>query len=179
MRPRYTTVLCAVEGESEKGYVRWLNLLAQNQKVFVSFKVELIGGGDPFDLIGRAIELKETKKRCGAYFNHYALVFDTDRLGVNREKDPQALAFAKRKNLVLVRQEPCHEALLVRHFSGYETRQPPNKRESTRMLRESWPEYREGLDALSYESVFNESHLRCARSVEPDLDALLKMVGWP
>ena len=176
--PQRTPVFLACEGGSEYGYVRWLNRLARNCGALVAIKAERLQGGDPLELVESAMSKLRHRDRPGARFEVRGLLLDADLRGVNPGRDSEAARLAERRKIRLIWQEPIHEAFLLRHFDGFETHRPPDKRSAQRQLKNVWPDYEKGMDATGYERRLGLDHLRRVRTVEPVFDAFLALAGW-
>ena len=176
--PQKRLVFLACEGQGEEGYGRWLNRLAGDYGVPVAIRAESLGGGDPFALVEKALErLARTERYRGRYAVRW-LLLDADRLGEDPGRDAQAQALAKRKGFRLLWQEPVHEAFLLRHFAGLETRRPPDRPRAEALLQKVWPDYYKGMDAIGYGAVLKLDRLFRGRKAEEGLNALLRAMGW-
>ena len=166
------------EGASEQGYGRWIKRVADVEKLRVAITAEGLTGGDPLTVVQSAITKLKRLRRSGRNFEVRALLLDRDRVGETPDRDDRALRLANNAGLLLIWQDPCHEAFLVRHFPGYETHRPPDALSATRLLKKMWPQYEKGMDATGYEPFLTLDHLFRARAVEPNLDVFLTQLGW-
>ena len=116
--------------------------------------------------------------RPGARYRIRGLLLDSDLRGDNHNRDERAVRLAEKNRIELIWQVPVHEAFILRHFKGFETHRPPDKRLAERQLRRVWPEYERGMDATGYERMLELGHLQRVRIVEAEFDAFLTSMGW-
>ena len=176
--PQKRLVFLAGEGPSEQGYGRWLNRLAAAHKIPVAIKAEGLTGSDPLDLVEGAIKKLAAAERLGRRYTIRGLLLDTDLFGININRDAQAIVFAKRQRILLIRQTPDHEGFLAHHFKDLTRRKPPEGKASLKQLKTVWPDYKKGMDAIGYEKKLLLEHLERARGVEKGLDEFLTLAGW-
>ena len=177
--PQRLPVFLACEGLSERGYGRWLSKLAVTHGMLVALRADDLGGGDPLVLVTEAIRKWKRADPAGGVFRLRALLLDGDRFGDNANRDELAFTRARKNRFLLIQQRPSHEAFLLRHFPRQQTRKPVDSKASLRMLKRVWPDYEKGkMDATHYERILSLAHLTRARSVEPELDRFLNLMGW-
>jgi len=176
--PQKLPILLLGEGKSEQGYGRWLNKIARTHKLPFHFNAEGLKGGDPLDLLQKAIEKMKNLTRSRESFKHVALLLDSDLRGQNPERDEQAIRTAAQHNIHLIWQLPCHEAFLLRHFIGKQNKKPRNHHVAKRQLEAEWHGYEKGQDAVAYGKKLTLDHLSRARAVETDLNDFLVLIGW-
>lgn len=176
--PQRTPVFVGCEGQSEQGYVRWLDRLARSERVHVNITARHFGGGDPLALVEAMLAMLKRFDPGRTVYRHCGLFLDAHLLGENPDRDGKARALASSRRIQLIWQDPVHEAFVLRHFEGNETRRPPDGTAAERALRRVWPEYRKGMDATGYERVLDAHHLARVRRVEPEFDAFLVSIGW-
>lgn len=169
------------EGESERGYgarVRDL-LYARRQDVHLDVVLLKPGGGDHLALAERAVRrLQDSKRKGEPPYEACAILLDSDQRGAVRERDEKLCALAQGHRIRLIWQEPCHEALLLRHFDGCGTRRPNDTAQALRDLRQRWPEYEKGLPAVRLAERIGEAELQRIRPVELELAWFLERVGF-
>ncbi len=176
--PPHTQVFVAGEGNSEFGYLRWLNRLAAKTGVRIAFTAKCLQGGDPLELVESALNQLTVVERRGTQFRHRALLLDRDGLGDNNTRDQRAQALAKRHRVTLLWQVPCHEGFLLRHFVTGAGQRPTTARQAMQTLNTLWPGYRKGIDAIGYERILTVEHLATARAVDVAFDGFLANIGW-
>jgi RloB-like protein len=184
MRRRHTQipprrrVFLGCEGESERGYARVLQSFLEESGLHVRLlPVTLEPGGDPLALIERAKRRIEEGQRNQDGYEQHAVLLDADRLGQKRDRDIRMRALAKSQRIELLWQDPCHEALLLRHLPGCAQRRPPQSAEALAELRRHWPAYEKGLSAQEIQKQIGGQQIRQAMTVEPQLRAFLNSLG--
>lgn len=137
------------EGESEQGYAALLQRFADERAIAVHAEAKVISrAGDPLAIVKRAIEIAAQGER-GSKPSYSArfLMLDTDLFGQNPKRDAQIPALVAQQKFVLLRQECCFEAFLLRHFYGHDNDDPPTATIAFSRLQAVWPEYNKGLPA--------------------------------
>src|SRR3546814_11518186 len=81
----------------------------------------------------------------GAPYAAGAVSLDSDRRDADHDRDRRAMNIAARLRLLLVWQETCHEAFLLRHLPDCEGRRPSSTRIATDELSRRWPEYEKAM----------------------------------
>ena len=178
MRPLRRPVFLAGEGQSERGYGRWLSKLATQQGVPIAIRCEGLKGGDPLSLMEQFLDCLHRAESHRGRYRLRDLILDTDRRGADIERDEIALARARENGVRLIWQSPCHEGFLLRHFERLKNHNPPDLKAALRLLKTAWPSYTKGMDADTYGRTLSLSHLVTARSVQHELDQFLSDAGW-
>lgn len=171
-------VFLGCEGASELGYAAFLAHLARERRLPLHIDGVLLqpGAGDHCALVERAIDLlRENVRRDGPY-EHRAILLDSDRLGRSPERDARARRLAEEARLLLIWQEPCYEALVLRHLDGCATLRPPTAGEALRLLRQRWGDYAKATPARRLVERLDEASLRRAVQVEPELARFLRLI---
>lgn len=138
------------EGESEQGYAALLQRFADDRKVAVHADAKVISrAGDPLAIVERAIAMAEHGEKGSkpAYSARFVML-DTDLIGRNPGRDAKLDGLVAKHGFILLRQNCCFEAFLLRHIGGHETREPPNQEIALRDLKAVWLGYKKGLPAL-------------------------------
>jgi hypothetical protein len=106
----------------------------------------------------------------------YAALLQQLLRGRSAQRDELCICLAKKLSIQLIWQDPCHEAVLLRHLLDCEQRRPPTSRESEEQLKVQWPGYVKnfGKDRLR-ERIDMTALLRVIR-YEPELAVLLKLI---
>ncbi len=173
-----TPVFLACEGLGEQGYGRWLNRLADDLAIPVVVQASSVGGGDPLDLVEKSIHrLRRLEKQRGPH-RLRGLLLDRDCFGRDQDRDRLAIAKARKTNIHLLWQAPCHEVFIIHHFHGYEEFNPRDEADFWRTMQAVWPEYTKGMDASGYGTKLTQDHLARARAVEVEFDRFLVRIGW-
>jgi len=179
--PQRRRIFVACEGESEQSYVALLARLIESHHRRVHLDIVLVqpGGGDPLAIVERAVRLLQDRvRRLGRYHAH-AVLLDCDKLGLVPERDRQIAPLAARHRLHLIWQEPCHEAVLLRHIKGCERLRPADTQRAGEELRRRCPDYRKGMPALRLMAFIGADGVRRAARGEPALAAFLSLVEFP
>jgi hypothetical protein len=128
-RPQRRPVFLGCEGDSEHTYGALISRLHEEHRRDLYLHVVLLkpGGGDPLTLVGRACHrFVEFERKRDRRYAVRAVLLDADRRGQAPERDMRMVELAQRAHLRLIWQEPCHEALLLRHMEGCQTLRPPS-----------------------------------------------------
>jgi hypothetical protein len=179
IRPR-RRVFLGCEGESELGYagvLQWF-LDSSGSHVYLD-AVTLEPGGDPLALIERAKDRIEQRQQAHGSYEKHAVLLDADRLGQKPDRDARIAGLVKSPRILLLWQDPCHEALLLRHLTGSAQRRPPQSDDAIAELCRHWPEYEKGMSAWGIRKRIGNQQIRQAMTVEPDLRAFLNSLGIP
>jgi len=178
--PQRTRIFIGCEGDSERSYVRLLQDFADEcENLHIHFDAHLLqpGAGDPLELIRRANERLRHGERHGPYTERAALI-DQQGFGQNHRRDQQCRHLARQLSIDLILQNPDHEALLLHHLPGCQTRRPPQG-QSLVALRAEWPDYRKGRSHLWLSERLDLIALQRACSVEHALGRFLRRLGFP
>ncbi len=166
--PRKRRFFVACEGESEQGYIAFLQRIADEQGLYVHLLSRVMhSSGDPLAKVERAIdEIHREQKGGKPQFVEKFLLFDTDVLGQNPDRDCRMEAISAKHGLTLVPQDCCFEAFLLRHFPGHQADDPQGNDHAWRRLREVWPSYEKNASAqdiarvLRMDQVFDAARNR-------------------
>jgi hypothetical protein len=177
--PPRTPVFLGCEGESEQAYGRLLSDLARDLSLPIHIEVVTLnpGAGDPSALLRRAKQEIDRRSKRRSEFRFAAVLIDSDRV----EREPQLRqtveTFALDHGISIVWQQPCHEALLLRHFDGFATRRPPTAALSTQRLIEIWPNYRKPATKQQLARQISLEGVRRAATQDSALAAFLERIG--
>lgn len=178
--PQRKRIFVGCEGESERGYAALLSRLLEQRHRRMHFDSIVLrpGGGDPCGLIETAIrKVRRAESRFGRYHKK-VLFLDRDRLGQSTARDTQGLQVAQESGLHLVWQDPCHEALLLRHLTGCEQLRPPTSALALTRLMTFWPDYKKPMSATRLGQRIDVSAVRQAAAVEQALKAFLEDIDF-
>jgi hypothetical protein len=167
------------EGYSEQSYGALLQELAdQSFYLHIYLDVQPLYGGDPLAVVeGACLRARQRARDRGLYAGR-AVLLDADRLGQNPERDNRIERLATEHRLLLVWQRPCHEAFLLRHLVGCQTRRPGDPEASRAALLQQWPSYRKPMSARRLAERITLAEIRAATRVEPELRDLLSLLGF-
>lgn len=166
-------VFLGCEGESEQSYGALLGRLVEVRHRRVHLDVVPLGAGDPLAMIETAVRRKTERERNRGAYAACALLLDTDTRRRSPSRLEDAKTLARQHCLRLVWQEPCHEAVLLRHLPGSAMQRPQTSAQALADLERAWPDYRKGLAANALARRIDEAAvLRAAASI-PDLQDFL------
>jgi hypothetical protein len=171
-------IFVGCEGASECAYVRLLQDFVREQDLPIHLVIEELapGAGDPLARVEMAVKrLEHLRKVRTAPANRF-IMLDTDQIGEAPARAEQARQLAARNNIMLVWQEPCFEAVLLRHLPNCATRQPPTSPAAEQALQQRWPGYEKPMTHLALGGRIDLAAIIQAASVEPDLAALLRCI---
>lgn len=140
-------VFIGCEGSSERSYVRWVQETLDGTGNQIFFDTEIAGGGDPLAIVSASIKRMNRKIQQSGGFRARAILLDEDRRGVSPNRDAMAVALATKNDVDLLWQRWDHEAYLLRHIAGNETRHPA-KGTSENELKKIWGDYEKPATAL-------------------------------
>ena len=178
--PQRRRIFLGCEGESEQSYGALLARLVEERHRRIHLDTVLLqpGGGDPLALVELAIaRLGERAAKRGAYAAR-AVLLDADSLQKSRDRAEQAKTLAARHDLNLIWQEPCHEALLLRHLDGCSRLRPPTTVMALEELKRRWPDYAKATPANRLSQHIDEAGVLRAAQVEPALGRFLQLIGF-
>ena len=178
-RPQKKRFFFGCEGKSEQAYGQLLNKLAQELQVPVYLDAKLLtpGAGNPLALVTRAIKRIKHKEKIRTSYSRRFILLDQDLAPVDSQIAKDTEALARNKNITLIWQIPCHEALLLRHLQGHVDKRPPNSDRAQKALLKAWPEYGKPMTGKKLSRRIRREEVRQAMSVEPELKAFLQIIG--
>lgn len=178
---RRRRVFAGCEGESERGYIAWLQQVLDVQRRDTHLEAVLLkpGAGDPPAVIDLALRrLVERERAVGERYRMRLVLLDADRRDEAPERRDAALHRARAAGLRLIWQEPCHEAFLLRHLPGRAAHRPPTSALAGAALQSLWPDYAKGMSAARLAARLGLADLRRALRVEATLRAFLAALGF-
>ncbi|WP_439532727.1 RloB domain-containing protein [Polymorphobacter sp.] len=178
-RPQRVPIFIGCEGESERGYVAFLSRLVEEAGLAVHLDPVVLqpGGGDPLAIVERARKrLSEGRRKQTAYAAKFVML-DRDKLGQAPARDAQVAAVAAGAGLSLIWQDPCHEAMLLRHLEACATLRPRTTPLAESALIQRWPAYSKPMDGAGLSRRLDHAALLRAIAVEPELALMVKAIG--
>lgn len=174
-----TPLFLGCEGESEQAYGQLLNDLLQAAGHPVHLEVVNLspGAGDPVSRLRRAGQEIARRRQRRSEFARRAVLLDLDQVQNDHQRRQQAELLANQLDIRIIWQDPCHEALLLRHIDGFAQHRPPTTQTSDAALHAAWPHYRKPMTKILLARRINLADVRRAASVEPVLAAFLHDVG--
>ncbi|AET95562.1 hypothetical protein BSFA1_83950 (plasmid) [Burkholderia sp. SFA1] len=177
--PQKRLIYVGCEGASEAGYAALLQDLADRAGLPIHLKIDDLGrgAGDPLARVQMAVRRIEehSAKRIAPEASY--LFLDTDQLALDRQRAEEAQRLADRNGISIVWQEPCFEAMLLRHMPGRANRRPPDTAAASDALRREWPEYEKGTPRLSLSRRIDLAAVLRAAEEEAGLAGFLRFVG--
>ncbi|MGQ0660971.1 RloB domain-containing protein [Sphingosinicella sp.] len=166
------------EGQCETGYGALLAGFADDAGIRVHLEiVDLAPAGDPLARVEKAeARIAHLRRRRGTFAEKFILL-DGDQKAENPQRTAQAIALAARLGIALVWQEPCHEALLLRHLPGRAAARPPTSQAALQALQNEWQEYAKPMTRVDLTPRIDLAGALRAAAVEPDLTGLLRAIG--
>jgi RloB-like protein len=181
-RKQRRPVFLGCEGLSEVGYGALIRDILNSQREDIHLDVKLLkpGGGDPLALLEIAESILIRARRQGGYvpYKLAGILLDCDLLGKDKNRDKKAFKIAEENHIKLIWQNPCHEALLLRHIKNCETLQPSTNKAAFDRLKKEWPDYSKGMSKSKLEQLIAHDDILRAASVESDLKEFLISVGY-
>ena len=174
--PQRTRFFVGCEGDSEYSYALFLQRLANRQGLHVHLHRVNTGGGDPLAMVEEAVSDLRRALQKGKFAGRFMLL-DEDRIGADHARDAKMRALAAKAGLDLILQQFDHEAVLLRHFLGHQSKRPPPGH-SDAQLRQVWAGYKKPMSADELLQQLTVADLQRAMKVEPDLAAMLKAIGF-
>ncbi len=174
-------IFVAFEGKSEIAFCAWLQDLCNDFHLNVHLdRPRRMSGGDPLALVQCGLKARErSEKGAGLGHRHSLLLIDTDRLDDGSERSREAIALAAQKNLVLIRQRPCFEAVLLRLHEGCEKKVPATATEALFQLQRVWEGFQKPPTRQQLAARFTVAHLQRLAAVEAEIARLLAILGLP
>lgn len=178
-RTQRVPIFVGCEGESERGYVAFLGRLAEQAGLAVHLDPLVLqpGGGDPLAIVELAVKrLLEGRRKQTVYAAKFVML-DRDKLGQAPARDAQVAGVAARAGLSLIWQNPCHEAVLLRHLEACGALRPQTTALAAAALRQRWPAYLKPMDGAALAQRLDHTAVLRAIDVEPELGLLINLIG--
>lgn len=175
--PQRRPIFVGCEGESERGYAGLLQDLAAELGLRVHLNIEVLKEGDPLARIELAVRKLAHLKRKRGTFDHKFVLLDTDQLVLSPDRARRARALAALHEITVVWQQPCFEAVLLRHLGGKEAFRPPDNPTTQAAMAQAWPQYRKPMSRLELARKIDLDAVVRAANVEPELKTLLDCIG--
>lgn len=181
VRPQRKRLFVGCEGESERGYAALLQRFADVEGLLVHIDPVLLqpSGGDPCALVERARALLgQREQRHGESYAERFVLLDGDKVGQTPQRDARARIIAEQAGFQLVWQEPCHEALLLRHLDNCTDLRPPTTPLAIQQLTQRWPDYRKGMAAVRLGDRIDLAGAKRVAQNDAAVAALLAAIGF-
>lgn len=175
-----TRIFVACEGESEAAFRAWLQDLCDQQVLPLHLDGARLRGGDALALVRGALKRRqESQRKAGVGHRHSLLLIDTDRLDDGSPRSREASELAEAQGLLLIRQVPCFEGLLLRLHLDHEREFPPTAQEAQRRLGQLWPDYGKPMTRSQLAARFSLADLQRLAAVDGQIRRLVEILGLP
>ncbi len=177
--PERRPVFIGCEGASEVAYAGLLGDMLRQAGLPVHLVVYDLGrgAGDPLARVQRAVQRLEQLRRTLIAPRERFLLLDSDQAAHDPARADRARHLAAQHNIAIVWQEPCFEALLLRHLPDCTTRRPPETPGALRVLEREWPGYTKPLSRATLAERIDRDAVHRAAGVERELRVLLHCLG--
>jgi hypothetical protein len=132
------------------------------------------GAGDPIARLRKAEHEIDRRRQRRSAFRVQAVLMDSDQVDADNKQRQQAEQYGLDLGIRVIWQEPCHEALLVRHLDGFAQKRPMTSAAAGVMLKAAWPDYRKPMTKIQLARRIDLDAVRRAAAVEPALLAFLR-----
>jgi len=172
-------IFVGCEGESEIGYVGLLQDLLNAARIAVHLIAEGLGlgAGDPLSRIEMAVRkiehLRRTRTAPAARF----VFLDYDQVPQDTHRADTARRLARSHAITIIWQQPCFEAVILRHLPHCAARRPPDSAEANRALRREWPDYEKPMTRMELARRLDLAAVVRAAQVEDGLRAFLDCIS--
>jgi len=177
--PLRRPIFVGCEGASEASYAALLQDLANEAALPVHLRiVDLgLGAGDPLARIEMAVRHinQQRQKRLAPVASFTFL--DADQAEGDPLRAERARRLAVDNDIRIIWQQPCFEALLLRHLPGRAAHRPPDTAGALRALEREWADYRKPTSRVDLARRVNLDAVLRAAGVEPELAILLRALG--
>lgn len=175
--PQRKPIFIGCEGESEQGYAGYLQDLIHEAGLHVHLNIEVLKAGDPLARLELAVrKLAQLRKTRGNFTDRFVFL-DTDQLALSVDRANRARQLAAENDITVIWQEPCFEAVLLRHFVGRTTHRPPTNQLARNALLQEWPQYQKPMSRADLARSLDINAVTRAAGAEADLTALLRCIG--
>lgn len=175
--PQRKPIFVGCEGESEQGYAGFLQDLIHEADLHVHLNIELLKAGDPLARVELAVRRLAQLRKTRVTFADRFILLDTDQLQLSADRANRARKLAADNDIRIVWQEPCFEAMLLRHFAGKTAHRPPTNQLAQNAVRQEWPQYQKPMNRAQFAGKIDMDAVKRAAGVEADLMALLCCIG--
>ncbi len=179
-RLQLTPIFVGCEGDSESGYAALIQDFAREHGLQIHFQIKVLapGAGDPLARVKRAIQEIERLRRTRSLPSLRFIFLDQDQADQDPNRAREAIAEARQNDIHLIWQNPCFEAMILRHLPQQRERRPPDSAAAVAALVRIWPEYRKGYPRAALATRIHWDSVIQAAQVETDLDKFLRALGF-
>ena len=176
-RPERKPIFVGCEGDSEVSYIAFVSDLAETARLPVFIKPVALREGDPLTRVEKAVRLINDNRRKRIDYAARFILMDSDQIALAPDRAEQAKLIAIENRISIIWQDPCHEALLLRHFAGHETKRPKTASTSAKQLVKQWPDYKKAMARTEIAKTLDHDAVCRAASVEQELKSFLVIIG--
>lgn len=170
-----TRFFLAVEGESERSFIKWLQQIADDQELHVHLDCQPLGGGGYQKMLNNTLRYRKRNERSKAKAT--IMLIDGDRSSYDDDWSLDRLKQeASRRKIDVCVQYPNQEGLLLRMMSDKEIMQLTSSN-AQQQLRKLWPTYQKPVDAYMLASRFSLDDLLRIAKRDADFKNLLTKIG--
>jgi multidrug efflux pump subunit AcrA (membrane-fusion protein) len=173
-----TPIFLGCEGESEQAYGQVLNDLLRGANRPVHLEVVNLnpGAGDPIARLRKAGQEIVRRRQRRSEFRLQVVLMDSDQVDADGKRRQQAELCAQALGVRVIWQEPCHEAMLLRHLDGFAQNRPATSAAAQAMLKAAWRDYRKPMTKIQLARRIDLGAIQRAAAVEPSLQAFLREI---
>jgi hypothetical protein len=177
-RPLKRQIYIGCEGASEAGYAALLQDFINKADLPFYLKIDDLGrgAGDPLARVEMAVVHIAQQARRRVSPDACFILLDNDQVALDTQRAKRAQRMAAQNNITLVWQDPCFEAVLLRHLPHRATHRPPDSRHAEEALVREWPEYEKPMSRVLLARLIDMDAVTRAAAVEPGLAKLLRTV---
>jgi len=177
--PQRKRIFVACEGESEQSYAGLLRDLADDAGLHIHIDAYLLGrgAGDPLARVTRVGDHLNRLRRSRGEPPHKYILLDRDQADADPHRAAQAVAMAQTIGLKMIWQDPCLEAVLLRHLPHRATHRPATTPLAMNAIIHDWPEYEKPMTSARLADRINLAGVRQVAGVEAELAELLACIG--
>lgn len=170
----------AVEGESEKSFIAWLQDLANEQALYVYLDRHSLGGGGYEVMLNETRRLISRKQKEGRKYEFVFLLVDEDR-STSRSDEwsiEKLKEEASKYKIIVCSQRPNFEGLLLKMLRPGKESEILSASVVKIKFPRAWPEYEKPVDKQTLAKKLSLNDLIRAAQFEPDLKILLTKIGF-
>jgi hypothetical protein len=105
------------------------------------------------------------------------VILDDDKLGQTPQRDQRIAGVAADADLHVIWQNPCHEAVLLRHLEGCAQLRPSSTNLAGQQLAARWAGYEKAMPAARLAKRLDQAAIARAAAVEPNFAELFHVIG--
>jgi hypothetical protein len=174
-KPLRKPVFIGCEGASEYEYVAYLRDLTRDAGLPIHMIIEDLGpgAGDTLARVEKAVRILDSLSRTRDPIRHRYVLLDSDQAANHKQSDAKARRIADENNIIIVWQQPCFEAFLLRHLPNLANQRPVSTSEADRAIKRAWPGYSKPVPRQELSRKIDIEAVRRVAAVEAELRNLL------